>query len=130
MTEIDPLVDKVLDVVEKSVGAWARTGTRLEELSKSIDQLTQEFKELNNLIRQKPCITETVHYAQLETKLLTQYSDIKKQQDSLLKKLEIHGKEATDTGNIEQQITLWLKLATGSVILIGTIIGALLAITK
>jgi septation ring formation regulator EzrA len=122
--------EKVLNVAEKSVEAWSKAYNKIEDLSKDIDRLVQEFKDLDNLIRQKPCINDTAQYAQLESKVLSQCVDIKDQLESLNKKFEEFEKDKKDASKIESKVTLWLKLATGAFILIGSILGALVALFK
>lgn len=118
--------DKVLNVAEKSVEAWSNAQNKIEELSKSIDRLILEFKDLDNKIREKPCITETVQHIQQETEIIGHSKEIKTQQNIILDKLKIMEK-ATQTDN---NVTLWLKFTVGIVVLVGTVTGALLAIFK
>ena len=130
MADIDTLFEKVLELTEKSVEAWSKAYNKLEDLSKDIDRHTQDYKDLDNIVRQKPCILDTAHHAQLETKLLNECEDIKSKQDFLLKKLEEIEKDKRNSTAMEKQITLWLRLATGAVILIGTVIGTIVALSK
>jgi len=58
---------RVLEITEKSVEAWSKVSNLLEDLEKKLEWLNQEYKDLNNMLRQKPCITETIPYAALET---------------------------------------------------------------
>ena len=120
--------DKVLNVAEKSVEAWSKAYTKIEELAKTIDMLVLEIKDLNNIIREKPCITETVQHAQLETKLLAACKEIKTLQEALFKKLGEFEKDTKVTSQTDKQITLWLKFAVGIVMLVGSVVGVLLAI--
>lgn len=115
--------EKLLDVVEKYVEAWAKAYNKIEEVSKDIDRLIEKVEDLNNIIRQKPCITETVQYAQLETVISAQL-------ESILKKIKTIEDDAKDTSTVEKNITLWLKLGTGAVMLIGTVLGIILAFVK
>jgi DNA repair exonuclease SbcCD ATPase subunit len=122
--------EKVLNVAEKSVEAWSKAYNKIEEHSKNIERLAQDLKDLDNLIRQKPCITETVQYGQLETKLLDYVEEVKTQQLTLSSKLDTFEKDTKDLSKLERQITLWLRLATGAVVLIGTTISIVLAVAK
>jgi len=122
--------EKLLDVVEKYVEAWNKAYNKIETLSKSVDSLVQEVKDLNNIIRQKPCINDTVQHAQLETKILAQYDLIKTTLESLTKKIADYADDKDLKVTTEKQTNYWIKLTTGIIVLIGTIIGILLAILK
>ena len=122
--------EKLLDVVEKYVEAWNKAYNKIETLSKSVDSLVQEVKDLNNIIRQKPCINDTVQHAQLETKILAQYDYIKEKIESLTKKISDYANDKDLKVTTEKQTNYWIKLTTGIIVLIGTIIGILLAILK
>ena len=122
--------EKLLDVVEKYVEAWNKAYSKLETLSKSVDTLVQEVKDLNNIIRQKPCINDSVQHAQLEIKILSQYDLIKEILDSLTKKIIEYANDKDLKVTTEKQTNYWIKLTTGIIVLIGAVIGILLAILK
>ena len=145
--------ERVLNIAEKSIEAWAKTYNKLNELTKEIERLfaeiieiedylrqksckeemntlLAELKEHDNLTRQKPCLIETFKFGQFETKLLDGYEKIQEQQTVLFNKLEKFEKNSKDIQKIEKQVTLWLKLATGAIVLIGSIIGLIASLHK
>jgi hypothetical protein len=122
--------DRVIDLTERSVDAWAKAFTKLEELNKQLDWIAQEDKELNNVLRAKPCVTETVPYANLENSIKQDLKDIKEEAKSIREsnKQTI----ATMQKRIDQQenIDFWLKILAGIITLCGTIAAVILILSK
>lgn len=126
---------RVVDLTEKSIEAWSKVYNKLEEIDRRAEWIAQEIKDLNNMLRQKPCITNTIPYANFESYVHqqceareNQFKDIKtilgevKSSDmAMIDK----AKEAMDSS---KDVSLWLKVLAGIITLGGVILGILLKI--
>lgn len=119
---------RVLDLTEKSVEAWAKTFNKVEDLDKKLEWIASELKEMNKDLIKKPCITETIPYANFESFVRQQAEDRKDQISSLKDSIEEYIKKTEERIDKEKNMTFWLKLLAGFVTLIGIIIGVLVSI--
>lgn len=128
---------KVLEVAEKSIEAWAKVHNKIEDLSKIVDWLSQETKDLNNMLRQRPCVIESASFVKTTSKVFNKIDDIEERQKAtiesiiqLKQQISDTGELVNDTAKLDKKVGFWLKFATGLITLIGAIITILIVVFK
>lgn len=116
---------RVLEITEKSVEAWSKAFGLLEDLEKKLEWLNQEYKDLNNMLRQKPCITETVPYAALET-FVRQQCEARTSEHGALKEAINGVKADVKTSELkDDKLSNLIKIAVVVIAAVNGIIGLL-----
>ena len=123
---------RVLDISERTTDALSNFINKFEDQDKKIEWVAQELKELNKILIKKPCMTETIPWANLETNVKQEWEKRVKEHDDLkttIEDLKSNIKTMIDKMNEriekDKNITFWLKALAGIIALAGVIIGIL-----
>lgn len=116
----------VLDIQEKSIEASSKSYNKLEEIEKIVAWCAQELKDANKILSRRPCITKDIPYAKFEHNVEQQFEKRIAEHKSLTDQIEGMKGVVDSMKAKDEKVVLWLKLATGAIIMVGTILGLVL----
>ncbi len=128
---------KLLDILVRSTDAWNKTNDKLTEISRILQWNTQEMKDLNNEIRSKPCLLQSVPWSYLESYLKAEhakrnmeYKEIKAINNSIVESNKEVIVQVKKTIEETETFTRLFKYAVAVIVFINTIVAGILAILK
>lgn len=96
----------------------------LDSLIDKLEWVGQEMKDLNNLIRTKPCIMDSVTFARFESQFTNESKDRKEEHTGIIGKLMEWHKELTEWRKQCEQTEKWYRLSAAIISLVTMIVGA------
>ena len=119
---------KLLEVQEKSVEAWSRVYNKLDELIRAMDWVGQEFKDSNNLLRTRPCVTESVPYASFENHVRNEMENFCTSNSELYDKISGIEKMLGELIKREKDFKLWISVVTAIIVFMTTVMTLIVAV--
>lgn len=128
---------RLFDIIQRSTDAWSKANDRLAEMNRILQWQAQEIKDINNELRSKPCLMQSVPWSYLEsylkaehTKRNTEYKEIKSINTSIIESNKEVANEIKKVIEETRTFTRLFKYAVAIIVFINAVIAGLLAIFK